>query len=121
MTVCTGSILLATTGVLDGKMATTNKLDFNATVPLGPTVDWVKKARWIEDGKFFTSFGVSAGLDMVLAAISHLLGKTAANELAVGIEYEWHEDSTWDPFSSLAELSKYKAADRERQRHIRTV
>ena len=105
MTVCTGSILLATTGVLDGYKATTNKLDFIATVPLGPNVNWVKKARWVEDGKFFTSSGVSAGMDMALAAIAHLYGKSAAAEMAVGIEYEWHEDSGWDPFSALAGLN----------------
>ena len=105
MTVCTGSVLLATTGVLDGYKATTNKLDFIATVPLGPKVGWVKKARWVEDEKFFTSSGVSAGMDMTLAAIAHLFGKAAATEMAVGIEYEWHEDSTWDPFSTLAGLS----------------
>ena len=104
MTVCTGSVLLATTGVLDGYKATTNKLDFIATVPLGPKVDWVKKARWVEDGKFFTSSGVSAGMDMTLAAIAHLYGKAEAIEMAVGIEYEWHQDSDWDPFSSLAGL-----------------
>jgi len=104
MTVCTGSILLATTGVLDGHKATTNKLDFIETTPLGPKVDWVKKARWIEDGKFFTSSGVSAGMDMALAAIAHLYGVEIARKMAVESEYEWHEDSTWDPFSSLAGL-----------------
>jgi putative intracellular protease/amidase len=104
MTVCTGSVLLATTGVLDGYQATTNKIDFIQTVPLGPRVDWVKKARWVEDGKFFTSSGVSAGMDMALAAITHLYGKEVAVEMALGCEYEWHEDATWDPFSSLAGL-----------------
>lgn len=104
MTVCTGSILLATTGVLDGHKATTNKLDFIETTPLGPKVDWVKKARWVEDGKFFTSSGVSAGMDMALAAIAHLYGIEVARKMAVESEYEWHEDSTWDPFSSLAGL-----------------
>ena len=104
MTVCTGSILLATTGVLDGYKATTNKIDFTATVPLGPKVDWVKKARWVEDGKFFTSSGVSAGMDMTLAVIAHLYGKAAATEMAVGIEYEWHENPKWDPFAKLAGL-----------------
>jgi transcriptional regulator GlxA family with amidase domain len=104
MTVCTGSVLLATTGVLDGYRATTNKIDFVETVPLGPKVNWVKKARWVEDGKFFTSSGVSAGMDMALAAIAHLYGREVAVEMAVGCEYDWHEDAGWDPFSSLAGL-----------------
>lgn len=104
MTVCTGSVLLATTGVLDGHRATTNKQDFIQTIPLGPKVDWVKKARWVEDGKFFTSSGVSAGIDMTLAVIAHLYGREAALDMALGSEYEWHEDSTWDPFSALAGL-----------------
>jgi transcriptional regulator GlxA family with amidase domain len=104
MTVCTGSILLATTGMLDGHKATTNKLDFAKTVPLGPKVDWVSQARWVEDGKFFTSSGVSAGIDMTLAAISHLFGDEIAREIAVGTEYEWHDDATWDPFAKRAGL-----------------
>jgi transcriptional regulator GlxA family with amidase domain len=104
MTVCTGSILLATTGMLDGRKATTNKIDYIGTVPLGPRVDWVRQARWVEDGKFFTSSGVSAGMDMTLAAISHLFGDEVAREIAVGTEYEWHDDATWDPFAKRAGL-----------------
>ncbi|MEM9044827.1 MAG: DJ-1/PfpI family protein [Pseudomonadota bacterium] len=99
MTVCTGSILLAMTGKLDGVKATTNKQDFLGTVPLGPNVDWVKKARWVQDGKFFTSSGVSAGMDMALAAAAHLFGQEAAEWVAEGTEYEWHRDSDWDPFA----------------------
>ena len=105
MTVCTGSVLLATTGMLDGRRATTNKHDFKQTVPLGPRVDWVAEARWVEDGKFFTSSGVSAGMDMTLAAIARLYGKNTAKEIAVGTEYEWHDDSKWDPFSKLNGLA----------------
>lgn len=104
MTVCTGSILLATTGLLDGRRATTNKLDFTKTVPLGPEVDWVRQARWVEDGKFFTSSGVSAGMDMTLAAIAHLFGKATAEEIAEGTEYEWHDDASWDPFAKSSGL-----------------
>ncbi len=104
MTVCTGSILLATTGLLDGRRATTNKLDFTKTVPLGPEVDWVRQARWVEDGKFFTSSGVSAGMDMTLAAIAHLFDKDTAKEIAEGTEYEWHDDPSWDPFAKRSGL-----------------
>lgn len=104
MTVCTGSILLAMTGKLDGAKATTNKIDFVETVPLGPKVDWVKKARWVEDGKFFTSSGVSAGMDMSLAVVEHLFGLEAAEWMANGSEYEWHRDSQWDPFAVKAGL-----------------
>ncbi|MBY4892446.1 DJ-1/PfpI family protein [Rhodobacteraceae bacterium N5(2021)] len=104
MTVCTGSILLGASGVLDGKRATTNKRDFVATVPLAPKVDWVKEARWVRDGKFYTSSGVSAGMDMALAVMADLFGMALADRIALGCEYEWHKDSTRDPFAHLAGL-----------------
>ncbi|MEO1456037.1 MAG: DJ-1/PfpI family protein [Pseudomonadota bacterium] len=104
MTVCTGSILLAMTGKLDGYKATTNKQDFLGTVPLGPKVDWVKKARWVQDGKFVTSSGVSAGMDMALYVAAHLFGQEAAERMAEGSEYEWHQDLDWDPFAERCGL-----------------
>lgn len=109
MTVCTGSILLAMTGVLDGHKATTNKQDFRDTVPLGPGVEWVEKARWVQDGKFFTSSGVSAGMDMSLAAAAHLFGQEAAEWMADGCEYDWHQDPNWDPFAEKVGLGKVEA------------
>lgn len=104
MAVCTGTVLLATTGLLDGRRATTNKKDFTATVHHGPKVEWVPQARWVEDGKFFTSSGVSAGMDMSLAVMAKLFGQEAADFIAVGTEYEWHKDPNWDPFAKLAGL-----------------
>lgn len=104
MTVCTGSILLAMTGALDGHKATTNKIDFRETVHLGPNVEWVEKARWVQDGKFFTSSGVSAGMDMALAAVAHLLGQEKADWMAEGSEYDWHKDPAWDPFAERCGL-----------------
>lgn len=104
MAVCTGSVLLGVSGVLDGRKATTNKIDFRATVPLAPKVDWVAKARWVEDGKFFTSSGVSAGMDMALAAIARLYGEDEARLMAEGCEYEWHDEAGWDPFAEKAGL-----------------
>lgn len=104
MAVCTGTVLLATTGLLDGRRATTNKKDYKATIHHGPKVEWVPQARWIEDGKFFTSSGVSAGMDMSLAVMARLFGQDAATAIAVGTEYEWHEDPAWDPFAKMAGL-----------------
>lgn len=104
MAVCTGTVVLGMSGVLDGRRATTNKLDFNQTIPLAPNVDWVKEARWVQDGKFFTSSGVSAGIDMALAAIADLYGMDRAEETAEGTEYLWNKDANEDPFAKLAGL-----------------
>lgn len=104
MAVCTGTVMLGMTGVIDGRRATTNKIDFNDTVPLAPNVNWVKQARWVEDGKFFTSSGVSAGMDMALAAVASLYGTDVAEDIALGSEYAWHTDANVDPFAKLAGL-----------------
>lgn len=104
MAVCTGTIVLGMAGVLDGRRATTNKLDFNDTVHLAPKVDWVKQARLVQDGKFFTSSGVSAGMDMALAAAADLFGRAAAEEMAEGCEYIWNDDPDHDPFAAMAGL-----------------
>lgn len=104
MAVCTGTVLLGISGVLDGRKATTNKLDFTKTVHLAPHVEWVKEARWVEDGKFFTSSGVSAGMDMALAVMADLFGLEMAEKLALGCEYEWHKDAGRDPFAKRAGL-----------------
>jgi putative intracellular protease/amidase len=99
MTVCTGTALLARIGALDGRRATTNKAVFHWVAEQGPNVEWVKQARWVEDGKFVTSSGVSAGMDMALAVIARLCGPEMSRALALGTEYEWHEDANWDPFA----------------------
>ena len=91
--------MLAKAGLLDGKRATTNKLAFDWVASQGPKVDWQRKARWVEDGKFITSSGVSAGTDMALALIARLCGIDQAREAAHWAEYVWNEDSRDDPFA----------------------
>ncbi len=97
--VCTGSAVLAKAGILDGIRATSNKMNFEWVVTQGPKVDWVREARWVEDGKIFTSSGVSAGMDMSLALIERTLDREAADNAALWAEYDWHTDSDWDPFA----------------------
>ncbi|MCH7958753.1 MAG: DJ-1/PfpI family protein [Candidatus Hydrogenedentes bacterium] len=99
--VCTGSAILAKAGLLDGRRATSNKQAFKWVVKQGPKVQWVKQARWVDDGDRVTSSGVTAGMDMTLAIIERLFGTKTAEALAKGTEYEWHRDASWDPFSKL--------------------
>lgn len=104
MAVCTGGALLATTGLLDGRAATTNKMDFIWSKSFGKKVNWIPEARWVEDDKFVTSSGVSAGIDMSLGVIARVFGQQEAERVAVSTEYEWHKDSSWDPFAKIHKL-----------------
>jgi transcriptional regulator GlxA family with amidase domain len=97
--VCSGSAILARAGLLDGKKATSNKQLFSFIAAQGREVEWVKSARWVEDGAIVTSSGVSAGIDMALALIAKLYGSEMAEAIANGTEYEWHRDPTEDPFT----------------------
>ena len=104
MAVCTGGALLARIGLLDGRRATTNKQDFIWSKPYGPQVEWVPQARWVKDGKYFTSSGISAGIDMSLAVVAHLYGDSTAEKTALEMEYDWHKDASWDPFAKQYDL-----------------
>jgi transcriptional regulator GlxA family with amidase domain len=98
LTVCTGSALLAKTGLLTGLKATSNKISFEWVTSQDPEVQWVRKARWTRDGKYYTSSGISAGIDMALGFVSDMVGPEAAEKVAGGIEYIWNRDKDNDPF-----------------------
>ena len=61
LSVCTGAVSLAKSGVLNGKRATTNKSAWSFGTSSGTNITWVPTARWVEDGKVWTSSGVAAG------------------------------------------------------------
>lgn len=103
ISICTGSALLAKTGILNGKRATTNKRAFKWVTEQGKDVLWVKEARWVKDDNIYTSSGVSAGIDMTLGFIADLIGKEKAMEISQRIEYFWNENSEYDPFSRMYE------------------
>ena len=105
--VCTGSALLAKSGVLDGHRATSNKQVFSLAVAQSNAVEWVEAARWVDDGAFVTSSGVSAGMDMALAIIARLFGTETAEAIAIGTEYTWHRNADVDPF--IAHLNQMAA------------
>ena len=83
--VCTGSLLLAAAGVLDGVPATTHWLAFDKLAQLG--ADPVAE-RVVEHGKIITAAGVSAGIDMALALAQRIGGDDLAQAIQLGIEYD---------------------------------
>ncbi len=99
MTVCTGTSLPAKAGLLKGCRATTNKISFDWVASQDADVQWVRKARWVADGKYYTSSGVTAGMDMALGFISERHGEKTAETVAKYIEYIWNKDRDNDPFA----------------------
>jgi len=85
VTVCTGSIILAATGLLKDKKATSHWKPINLLSEFGaiPTRD-----RIIEEGKFITAAGVSAGIDMAIYLVNQLEGEKAAKAAQLTIEYD---------------------------------
>jgi len=100
-TVCTGSALLARTGLLDGLKATTNKIAYPWVTSQRPLqVQWQPRARWVRSSpRIWTSSGVSAGMDMAYAIIAEDLGEKVAEEAARYAEYVPDTDATNDPFA----------------------
>lgn len=99
ITVCTGAALLAKTGLINGVKATSNKRSFDWVKSVNLEVNWVYKARWVRDNKYYTSSGVSAGMDMILGFIADRVSKEKAKEIAENIEYVWNDDSSEDIFA----------------------
>jgi transcriptional regulator GlxA family with amidase domain len=97
--ICTGAALLARAGLLDGLRATSNKTAFDWVRSQGPQVTWVREARWVRDGRIYTSSGVSAGMDMALGLIADEFGRDLSLRVARGAEYIWNEDAGSDPFA----------------------
>lgn len=83
---------------MDNKKATSNKKATKWVQSLNKNVNWVEKARWVVDGKYYTSSGVSAGTDMALGFIADQKGLEIAKTVAKNIEYMWNDDPQNDPF-----------------------
>src|ERR671933_2035387 len=83
--VCTGSLILASLGLLDGRKATTNWFWYGVLGRFGATY---RRERWAEDGKFIMSAGVSAGVDMALYLVSRLTDEATARKVQPALEFD---------------------------------
>ncbi|MBU1288859.1 MAG: DJ-1/PfpI family protein [Alphaproteobacteria bacterium] len=97
--VCTGSAVLAKAGLLDGHKATSNKMAWKFATSQDEDVLWQSHARWVEDGKYITSSGISAGTDMALGLVEKIDGREKAEQVARTAEYIWNDDPSNDPFA----------------------
>jgi transcriptional regulator GlxA family with amidase domain len=87
--VCTGALLLAAAGLLDGKRATTHWEDSEQLRRDFPAVRVEAGPRWIDEGEVVTSAGISAGLDMSLHLVRRLAGFEIASMTARQMDFEW--------------------------------
>jgi transcriptional regulator GlxA family with amidase domain len=83
--VCTGSLVLAAGGLLEGKRATSHWLALEELRRLGAEA---VPERVVFDGKIATAAGVSAGIDMALALVARIAGDVVAQAIQLGIEYD---------------------------------
>jgi len=80
--VCSGAMLLAEAGLLEGKRATTHWSRARQMAQLYPAVRVEPDRIWVRDGKFWTSAGITAGIDLALAMIAEDLGPDVARDVA---------------------------------------
>ena len=83
--VCTGAVILAAAGFLDGKKATTHWAYAPFLEKLGATY---VRDRWVEDGKVITAAGVSAGIDLALYLAARFADEAASRAVQLYVEYE---------------------------------
>lgn len=89
MSVCTGSHILASAGLLDGKKATTFHGGFDGFERLFTDVELVRDQRWVDSGRIVTSAGLSSGIDASLFLVSKFHGDLRARSVAMHLEYPW--------------------------------
>jgi len=90
--VCTGSLVLAKAGLLNGLPVTTHYLRHDLLRELAPSATVHEDKRFLDNGHIATSAGISAGIDLCLHLVARLHGVAVATETARYMEYHWRND-----------------------------
>ena len=89
LSVCTGSLILAKAGLLEGKAATTHFKTIDALRNVSENITVKENIRFVDEETIITSAGISAGIDMSLYVVGKLLGKETADETARYMQYDY--------------------------------
>ncbi|KAL7813116.1 class I glutamine amidotransferase-like protein [Trichoderma gracile] len=87
-TTCTGASIVASTGVLDGKRATVNNVEYSWVRKRWPKVNWTREKKWVVDGNIWTSSGACAGVDMVAHWLEENYGLDLLIQASNSLDYE---------------------------------
>ncbi|WP_454046120.1 DJ-1/PfpI family protein [Chryseobacterium sp. Marseille-Q8038] len=87
-TVCTGSMLLSGTGILDGHHITTHSMLLDALEQCNPEANVIRNVRYIDQGQLITTAGITAGIDAALYLIGKHLGQETADTVIKIFEYQ---------------------------------
>ena len=85
--VCTGALVFADAGLLDGRPATTHWASLERLATLGDRIEVRPAARFVDDGEIITAAGVSAGIDVALHLVARLHSPERAAEVRREIQY----------------------------------
>ena len=88
MSVCTGAFVLAKTGLLNGKSATTYHGAFGRFATQFPDIQLKRGARFVENGNLATAGGLSSGIDLALRVVERYYGRDVARKAAYNMEYQ---------------------------------
>lgn len=91
--VCTGAFILAQAELLDNLEVTTHWEDIEDLRSSYPNLKVVESCRWVDEGKFVTSGGISAGIDMSLHLVARLINSELAEKTARQMEFEWSKNA----------------------------
>lgn len=86
--VCTGALLLAECGLLNGKKATTHWMDLDQLEKDYPEINVQRGVKFVDEGHLLTSGGISAGINLSFYIITKLIGKDVAKATAKRMEYD---------------------------------
>lgn len=88
LSVCSGSLVLAKAGLLEGLKATTHHADMLQLTGLAPNTEIMDRVKFVDNGKVITSAGITTGIDMCLHALEKICGADIAKQTMISLEYK---------------------------------